>query len=76
MLTKEILKNEIDNIDEIYLEALYQIIKAFEPSNRVEYNKYDQDLSKFTKEIDEGLNSPITLNSHNKIFKELRLRYV
>ncbi|NEW60062.1 hypothetical protein GSY74_02090 [Sulfurovum sp. bin170] len=73
MLTKEILKNEIDNIDEIYLEALYKIIKAFKPSNRVEY---EQDLSKFTKEIDEGLNSPISLNSHNKIFEELRLRYV
>ncbi|CAB1078641.1 hypothetical protein D1AOALGA4SA_6377 [Olavius algarvensis Delta 1 endosymbiont] len=30
MITKEIIKSEIDNLKDEYLEILYRIIKAFE----------------------------------------------
>ena len=33
MVTKELIKAEIDNVQEQYLEPLYRIIKAFERSS-------------------------------------------
>jgi acylphosphatase len=37
--------------------------------------KDNQNLSKFTKEIDEGSNSPISKQSHKEIFQELKSKY-
>ena len=36
MITREILKSEIDNVQDEYLIALYKIIKTFEHSNEVD----------------------------------------
>lgn len=36
MITKELLKSEIDKVQDKYLEALYQIIGAFEMPRRIE----------------------------------------
>ncbi len=41
MITKEILKSEIDRVKNEYLEPLYKIIKAFEASDIIK----DQNLS-------------------------------
>ncbi len=35
MITKELLKTEIDKVQDKYLEALYQVIAAFEMPRRV-----------------------------------------
>ena len=37
MITKELLKTEIDKVQNEYLELLYKVIKAFEPSLKTEY---------------------------------------
>ena len=34
MITKELVKAEIDKVQNEYLELLYKIIKAFEPSEK------------------------------------------
>ena len=31
MITKQLLKDEIDQVQDVYLEALYKILKAFGP---------------------------------------------
>lgn len=36
MITREILKSEIDNVQDEYLIALYKIIKTFEHSNELD----------------------------------------
>ena len=44
MITKEILKREIDNVQDEYLIPLYKIIKTFEHSNELddfEHNTQD-----------------------------------
>lgn len=35
MITKELLKNEIDKVQDKYLDALYQIISAFETPRHI-----------------------------------------
>ncbi len=35
MITKELLKTEIDKVQDKYLEALYQVIAAFEMPRRI-----------------------------------------
>lgn len=44
MITKELLKTEIDKVQNEYLETLYKIIKALEPSAKKEI-KNDIELS-------------------------------
>jgi len=43
MITREILKSEIDNVQDEYLIALYKIIKTFEHSNA--WDDFEQEES-------------------------------
>jgi hypothetical protein len=36
MITREVIKTEIDKVQDKYLEILYRIVKAFESSSRLE----------------------------------------
>lgn len=46
MVTKELLKTEIDNVQDEYLEILYKVIKAFESSsNMFNQTKDDTELN-------------------------------
>ena len=38
--------------------------------------KYNNDLSKLTKEVEEGFNSTISSKTHKEIFQELKAKYV
>ena len=50
MITKELLKKELDKVQSEYLDALYRVIKAFEPT--VEAESFDQLISKETIKSD------------------------
>lgn len=64
------VKQQKSELEEVTVEAVKNFLNIFQ-------NREDsQDLSKFTKEIDEGLSSPILEQSHSEIFEELRKRYV
>ena len=40
MITKELLKSEIDNVPEEHLEKIYSIVKSYEPKGK--YQKPDE----------------------------------
>lgn len=45
MITKEIIKSEIDNIEDEYLEVLFRIVKALEVSKKLPKNNFKKKKS-------------------------------
>jgi hypothetical protein len=51
MITKQLIKKEIDTISENYIEVLYKIIKALQTSNQSDtIKKLDTDWLQFVNE--------------------------
>ena len=42
MISRQIIKKEIDNVQEEYLDVLYRIVKVFEDSNRLKDLEIDK----------------------------------
>ena len=58
-LTRETLKQEIDKIDEIYLELLYKIISAFRPSVKEHQDSWQSFIdSTYGSFLDEPIERP------------------